>query len=471
MDLTLNMPADKVHKPFTGGSSLCKSVQGNKIQSVVSYLCPMSSEDRLLQTCLEAIEQQLGWGPASGWANQDFTDLSEQIFTVTSVQLSPTTLKRVWGRVTYHSSPSQSTLDALATFLGYDNYRAFRQAAEPAATTTPAPPARRKARNPMRLYLYYLLPLLGLAYLIYHFAPSPPPAPATAAKKDTTAAINPSDYRFSFRPVTTGVPNSVIFNYDASAAPYDSVFIQQNWDERRRSQVPQNQHTFTSIYYLPGFFNAKLLVGNQIVQQRDVYIRTDDWVAAVDRSPVPVYLPIEDVRQSGQLTIAKEQLKELDIDLEPPPITILTTVGQVEGLYTDDFTFRTRLRHNYTSGSAACQQTRILLLLKGSAIIIPLSRPGCVAELDLFAMGESISGRDNDLSAFGAIGDTFIEVSASGKHGLLTFSINGKAVYTIESKDINREFVGVRYEFSGTGSVDEISFRNGGGLVWEDRFD
>lgn len=431
----------------------------------------MSSEDRLLQACLAAIEQQLSWGPASGWANQDFTALSEQIFASTNVQLSPTTLKRVWGRVAYHSSPSQSTLDALAAFLGYDNYRAFRQAAKPAATRQEARPARRKARNPLRLYFYYLLPLAGLAFLIYKLAPNPSTAPAPAPQAAAAEAINPEDYLFSFRPVTSGVPNSVIFNYDASAAPYDSVFIQQSWDNRRRAQIPRNQTTYTSIYYLPGFYNAKLLIGEKVVQTRDVYIRCDDWVAAVNRKPVPVYLPIEDIRQAGQLSISTAQLKRLDLDLEPPPTTLLTTVGKLAGLYTDDFSFSTRLRHNYKAGSAACQQTRVLLLLKGSAIIIPLSRPGCVAELNLFAGGRSINGRDTDLSAFGAIGDTFLELSATGKNGLLTFSINGKAIYTVESEDINREFVGIRYEFSGTGAVDEVSFRNGSGVVWEDSFE
>ncbi|MEM6769406.1 MAG: hypothetical protein AAF597_02380, partial [Bacteroidota bacterium] len=293
---------------------------------------------------------------------------------------------------------------------------------------------------------------------------------ANVPKENITVPINPDDYHFSFRPVTTGVPNSVIFNYDASAAPYDSVFLQQNWDDRRRAQIPRSGNTYTSIYYLPGFFNAKLIVGNQVVQTRDVFIRTDDWVAAVDQDPVPVYLPIEDVRQNGRLSVSTAQLRALDLELEPPPTTLFTNVGPLEGLFTDDFVFRTKLRHDYTAGSAACQQTQILLLLKGSAIIIPLSRPGCVAELDLLAGGKMYSGRDTDLSAFGAIGDTFLEVSAIGKDDLLTFSINGKTVYTVESEDVAREFVGIRYEFSGTGSVEKVSFRNSSGMVWEEGF-
>lgn len=435
----------------------------------ISYLCAMSAEEQLLKQCLTAIEAQLGWGPASGWSNQDFTDLSERILAKTEVQLSPTTLKRVWGRVAYRSSPSPTTLDALAVFLDYPNYRAFRQAAETAAPP-PHPKLRRKARNPLRLYAYYLAPLGVLAWLIYYFAPAPSIAPATAAPETPTETLNPNDYHFSFRPVTTGIPNSVIFNYNASAAPYDSVFLQQSWDGRRRAQIPRAGDTYTSIYYYPGFYNAKLLVGNQIVQHRDVFIRSDDWVAAVAQDPTPIYLPLDQVRQNGQLAITTKQLTNLDLPLEPPPTTMLTTAGQLTGLFTNDFSFRTRLRHGYTAGSAACQHTQVTLLLKGSAIIIPLSQPGCVAELDLFANGQSVSGRDHDLSAFGAIGDTFLELAVTGKDNLLTFAVNGKDIYTLKTTDPVREIIGIRYAFAGTGAVEDVVFRDSGGVVWEEGF-
>ncbi|MEM6770071.1 MAG: hypothetical protein AAF597_05755, partial [Bacteroidota bacterium] len=150
----------------------CKTVHGVS-KGLIHYLWAMVAEAQTLQSCLSAIEEQLGWGPAAGWTNQDFTELSDRILAETDVQLSATTLKRVWGRVAYHSSPSPSTLDALAVFLGHANYRAFRQ-----ATATAEPPPRRKARNPLRLYVYYLAPLGVLAWLIYHFAPQLTPAPA-----------------------------------------------------------------------------------------------------------------------------------------------------------------------------------------------------------------------------------------------------------------------------------------------------
>lgn len=430
----------------------------------------MTTEDRLLTTLRQRIEAQLSWGPAERWTNNDFQELSDRITETTTVALSPSTLKRVWGRVAYASQPSTTTLDALATFAGYEHWRAFR-AATPAESTSGGEPAPATSGSVTTSKAKKLLPagLAGLALLALLLYQSF--APAAAPEKPSSVVINPDDYHLSFRPVSTGVPNSVIFNYDASKAPIDSVFLQQNWDARRREKLDRNGQTHTSIYYLPGYYRAKLVVADQIVQERDLYLRADDWVAAVRQEPIPVYLPLEDVHQNGRLAITETQFTDLGLNLQPkPPITVLTNVGQIEDLSSDDFTFQTRLRHDYATGAAACQYARVLLLLKNGAIIIPLSAPGCVADLDLYAGGKTLDGRKTDLSAFGVVGDTWLDLACTGKDGLLTFSVNGKQILQLESEEEPKEIIGIRYEFAGTGSVDELRFGNSSGEVWVEEF-
>ena len=191
----------------------------------------------------------------------------------------------------------------------------------------------------------------------------------------------------------------------------------------------------------------------------------------MDVDPVPVYLPLKDVKRDGRLAITATQLTDLGLDLQPtPPKTTLSHVGALEGLWSDDFSFRTRLRHDYATGAAACQYARVLILLKNGAIIIPLSAPGCVADLELYAGGRRISGRDTDLSAFGVVGDSWLELSCTGRDDLLVFSVNGREVFQLEGEEEPQEIIGIRYEFTGMGSVDELSFGNGGGEVWGEEF-
>src|SRR5688572_20850844 len=87
----------------------------------------ITEEKDLLEISRTGIERSLGWGSSGNWTNQDFEELSERIFDKTQVKLSVSTLKRIWGKVKYDSSPNTATLNALAVFLGYENWKSFRQ--------------------------------------------------------------------------------------------------------------------------------------------------------------------------------------------------------------------------------------------------------------------------------------------------------------------------------------------------------
>ena len=94
-----------------------------------------------LQLCIRLIEQKLNWRPAEEWRNYEFTELSEKILDATSVNLSATTLKRIFGKLKYESLPSSATLNALAAFLGYASWMDFKSKQpfnkqEPEKTTT-----------------------------------------------------------------------------------------------------------------------------------------------------------------------------------------------------------------------------------------------------------------------------------------------------------------------------------------------
>ena len=57
---------------------------------------------------------------------RDFDDLSMRIFDNTKTQVSPSTLKRLWGYISSdESKPRISTLDILAQFVGYTDWESF----------------------------------------------------------------------------------------------------------------------------------------------------------------------------------------------------------------------------------------------------------------------------------------------------------------------------------------------------------
>lgn len=64
---------------------------------------------------------------------RDFDSLSEAIFRRIRTLVSPTTLKRIWGYIDEPVRPRLSTLDVLARFVGYPDFRRFEKGLTTAA--------------------------------------------------------------------------------------------------------------------------------------------------------------------------------------------------------------------------------------------------------------------------------------------------------------------------------------------------
>ena len=106
---------------------LFKIIQDGSKKFPVEYQMLSISDEILKEDCKRLIEEKLGWGHSTDWTNRDFDQLSEKIFEATGVNLSQTTLKRIWGKVKYDSAPTVTTLNTLAQFLGFEQWRDFRQ--------------------------------------------------------------------------------------------------------------------------------------------------------------------------------------------------------------------------------------------------------------------------------------------------------------------------------------------------------
>ena len=432
--------------------------------------------DEALPRCLRQIEAKVGWGSGEAWSTADFERLGEQIADQTGVSLSVTTLKRVWGRVKYASAPTETTLNALAAFAGYANWRECRNAllATPPATETeplpagtlealgppvPAPVARPRTRRGWLLGAGLVAGLAGVLVFFQNHAAIPPPDPA--------------DFSFSSRPVTRGIPNSVVFRYDASASPTDSVFIQQSWDPRRRQAVPRDGKEFTSIYYFPGFFKAKLLVGGRVVREHGLLIPSDDWVVAVRQEPVPVYFERDQVIRDGVLQLPVAAIEGRNVPMQPQPPTVrYRNVRDLKGLRNDNFTFETRLRNDFRTGSAACQNVLLGLMCEDDMMLIELCAKGCVANLGLYLAGHQVEPSRADLSGLGFEPGGWVTLRCQVRNRHVQLFVDGRKAYEATFPNQPVRLVGVSYDFEGTGSVDYVRFsRPDGEVVYEDTFD
>ncbi len=407
---------------------------------------------------LLAIEKKLDWGESATWQNRDFDQLNQLILEETGVSLSASTLRRLWGRVEYKHLPSTTTLDTLAKFAGYESWRLFLKQTKPvdfpkeSANVITVTSVKKKYRNKNAVFAAVIIAVILVGIF---------------AAKRSRIDVKPGQYSFSSRAVSKQIPNTVIFTYDATASPTDSVYIQQSWDSRTKTLVSKNLHQHTSIYYEPGFYKAKLFIDTQIVKEHPLIIPTNGWLGLISSKMIPVYLDSTEFNFRDSLQMGFEKIEKKKMPAEPMlPVVKYCNVGNFTPVPVRNFLFSADVKNEYREGANACQFSGILIITDDAPVFIPLSIPGCVSELNLRSIDEVISGKKTDLSGFGVDFSTWIHVACKSESGKMQFFINNKQVFECPLTDKEVHIVGLDFIFQGTGSVKNIKLDNGGETVF-----
>lgn len=409
----------------------------------------VETEESVIQSCLRKIESQLGWGNGEEWSTQDFESLSKKIQESTGVALSVATLKRIWGKIKYDSKPTVTTLNALAQFVGYENWRTYKQSHPTNGKSNGHDKNYVTHRHPekkqsSRLWIILAgILVVGLSVLLVVLSMS------------SDRKIDPAPFQFSSKKVVdVGVPNTVIFDYDATAATQDdSVFIQQSWDKRLSTLVDRNEHQHTSIYYYPGFFAAKLRVNETIVKEHLLVINTEGWLPLIEQNPVPVYFKEEDALQNGSFALTIDQIMASNVELQPqPPHVAYFRVGDFGDVTTHDLILETQFKNDYTEGANACQFSEIVILFEGGALLVPFSAKGCVSELNFMDK----EGKKSDLTMLGCDFSDWVNVKIEFQPDKFIVYANSDSM-SFDLKSNAVKMVGVAYKFQGTGSVNGLT--------------
>jgi hypothetical protein len=418
----------------------------------------MQKEEFYIVSWRKMAEESLGWGDSAKWNDIDFEKLSERIFEITGIILSITTVKRVWGRVKYDSSPNAATLNAMAKFLRFDDWRAFKQSItiEPVFSEPALSPNKRKY---LPVAAIAIAVVLGL--MIFW---------STELKQPDKARAN-AIIKFKSKKVTDGLPNSVVFNYDASGLGVDSVTLQQSWDPSRNEKIPASGKEHTSIYYYPGYFTAKLMVNGKVKKESPVFIKTKGWVGILEKKPTPTYLSEADIRLPGALGISgKTFAQKTGSPVFNDQWVSFYNVREFDGLNGGDFTLETTLRNTSNPQESSCRKVVLYILGKSNAMIVPLAEKGCISTLDMYTSSEWIHGKEKDMSAFGCNFNRSQHFACSIKDMKLSVSLNNKQIFTAPITQTIGDIIGVSISFEGAGEINDIKLSNKDKVVLQDRF-
>ncbi|MBC9795716.1 hypothetical protein [Sinomicrobium weinanense] len=406
-----------------------------------------------LSDCLKAIEEKLGWGSGSDWSSQNFEQLSEKILEHTGVTISHNTLKRLWGRIPYHSTPSTATLNTLAKFTGYENWSAFcagnsKETHIGKKNHRPVRDIRRWGKNGKRTALTAILIISALSALVI--------------LSFSRTGINKKDFGFTSKKIAEGLPNSVIFEVEASGAnANDKIEIQQSWDVSKRQIINKEDSLVASVYYNPGYFDAKLVVNDQIVKQHGILIPSDGWLALMETDHEPVYFKPGEFKSEKGMAVSPELIRSYHVNA--PVINTVVNYYWVEDfkeLRVDDFEMETSLKNIPFQNYRSCQKSEIILYCEGEIILIPLSVKGCIADLNLHLLDRNIHGNRNNLSGFGVEFSSWVSVKCVSKDGALTIFVNDRVAYKASLEGKTNRVYGVKYRFEGTGAISGLKISN-----------
>ncbi|MCE7064555.1 DUF1080 domain-containing protein [Dyadobacter sp. CY326] len=415
-------------------------------------------ETDLVKACLQEIEAALSWGSSAEWSNYDFEKLSEAIFEQTKVRLSVTTLKRVWGRIKYDHAPNTATLNTIAQFAGYNDWRHFiKQHDVPPVTKITAPihaphaPEPVVKQNPKTLSwtVAAVFVLISAGYFIYQNVLG-------------SGTVDPAHFAFKADKVLTlGVPNSVVFTYDAARAKTDSVYIVQTWDITRKTLVPKMQTKHSAIYYYPGYFNARLIVDGQVVKRHVVQIATDGWLGLVEMENKPFYFDKKDITRPDRIEINADLLNANNFDLKPvAPRVRLFNQRDMGTLTNDNFEFETTLRNDFKDGNNTCHSVEVLIQCKDDIIFLPLTNPACIGDVKMYAAGKMFDSKFADLSGFGADLSKWTTLRVTCKDKKMQIFVNNKKALDFTFPNAPTGIVGLQYRFNGVGAVKDTWFKD-----------
>lgn len=415
-------------------------------------------ESLYIEKCLRLIEEKLNWGNSPNWKQRDFEALSDLIFEETKIQLSLSTLKRIWNK-DYKQLPQPGTLNALVQFLGYKTWQEFKSDQSQNQEKQTQSRKMRTSRGATRkIWIPVLLvtACLSLGFLLLKYVKG-----NNKYQKTELSALDFDQTIFTAESISDNIPNTVIFRYHIPTVPDDTLLIQQSWDKQRRELISGNDTVHTSIYYYPGYYNSKLILNDKVVKEMPVHIRTNGWQALTTETgmdEIPTYIPREYTQSEGALYVSPQLLKEYNVDLLTVSHWIHFYNSRSFGeLSCNNFVLETTLKNAKKEGGLTCQEANIQIHFEDGFSMIPISIPGCVSNLALRYNDYVEMGKTTDLTAFGCNMDEWQKVKISAKGQSVEVIINDRLARAFTFHHNSGKIKYLQYRFKGCGRVDDIT--------------
>ncbi|QNH60993.1 hypothetical protein [Hymenobacter sediminicola] len=425
--------------------------QISQVPSLLAYTCLMNKKEKL-NAIVNSCERLFGRGAASSWTHSDFVELSQEILRDTKVNISPSTLKRIFGKVAVEDDylPQQATIEALEKFGGYSTPESSQSSAIPEAVPAvePAPvvaaetvlTSTSKSSQYPKVALAVaatLLLLLGILTLAY-FWPRTQPAG-----------------RITLTDVEGVLPATAFFRLQAPAER-DSLFVDFG-DKSAMVYVVPDQENIAHNYLYPGVFTVKLRNRQDTVSTTKVLVRSDGWLGLGFNRPqdLPNHYYAFPAGRSGPdslFHIANRELHNIGLDTTSPFFTRLCNFTPVASS-PDNFVFEATFKNEAQGKRIYCRSSQFQITGLKNILRFKLASPGCSYRILNVVSEQNFRGNKINLSQFVINPDQWNTVKLVNKNKHVSLLVNDKLLFTGPYKKSLGEIKGLFLEFEGNGFI------------------
>lgn len=422
------------------------------------------NDKNLLEATKRQVEKASGLSDVSGWVQKDYEFLVFFIEDQTGHRLSLSTVKRIW-RNEFERLPHITTLDILANLAYNKDWHSLKKEhLSPEIQTASKRGIEKKPRKVKSPKLYFLIVLAVLTLVVLGMY-----LPRNVSKKSISKVSE--EVSFSYEKTVEGkIPNTVVFKYDIEGVDANRFFLQQSWDSSRKVEIFKESHERTDIYYIPGYFTAKLFADEHIIKELPIHVTYEDWFMAA-RQPMeevytfsPTFWSKEDY-----LGIDKSSLEQKGIDLNKKlqlAFYYVIDFGQ-EG---DNFEHTIDFKMEPLE-AMDCPIFNLHIQGVDGFYWIMFGNKGCESELEI-RLGDVIhNGKNEDLSMFGTSVYEWQKVDVITENKKVTLKLNGAPIFSSTYQESIGPIMEISYFFNGIGMIDNVHLKNSiGETIFTDDF-
>jgi len=414
-----------------------------------------------LNAIINSCERLFGRGSANSWTHSDFVDLNQAILRDTKVNISPSTLKRIFGKVSVDDDylPQQATIEALEKFGGYATpetnpasppqapvAQAIVSAAEPTlviATDAATTPKSKSFKDYKVALAVAAVPLVLLGLLI---------ARTFGLERKLAGRITLTD--------TEGVlPATAFFGLQAPASN-DSLFVDFG-DKSAVVYVLPAQKSIAHNYLYPGVFTVKLRTRQDTVSTTKVFVRSNGWLELGFNRPqdLPNHyyaFPAVKAGSDSLFHITNGELSKMGLDTTSPFFTRLCNFTPVANT-TDNFVFEATFKNEAQGKRIYCRSSQFQIAGLKNILRFKLVSPGCSYRILNVVSEQNFRGNEINLSQFVIKPDQWNTVKLLNRNKHVSLLVNNKLLFTGAYKKSLGEIKGVFLEFEGNGFIKSCS--------------